>query len=256
APAPPLATPLVAPLTPTALDLGRGRGRPGRPDPGHAGRMPRRGHRPARTLALPAAAAGLVGVALLATLTVGGGPGAAGRGASAAAAKGAAGGRPAAPSCTPLPYQPCGQPAAAGTDGRACLPGFYDLDGSAADGCEATSDWRPGTTVGAAAVHANVVPPSAVDTFTARVDGHLTSFCGGRLDLHLTAPTAAVDQLQVRDPSGRLLATATSAGGEAATASVAKPGCFGDHSETLHLEVRTVAGASAADFRLTRSGGW
>lgn len=39
--------------------------------------------------------------------------------------------------CTALTYQPCGQPPASHTNGVTCLPGWYDLDGSTADGCEA-----------------------------------------------------------------------------------------------------------------------
>lgn len=260
-----LAAPLAAMLDPdptrrpsAAALLGGVAGTLGGPPAGPAGgtgpeaRPPRpRSHR-RRRAALPAALVAVVAAGLVATVTL------EGRTAPPRAAAAQPPARPAA--CTPLPYQPCGQPPAPGTDGRSCLPGAYDLDGSAADGCEARSDWRPGATVGAtgaaATVRANVVPPSAADTFTTRVSGHVGSLCGGAVDFRLVAPAGAADELTVTDASGARVTTATSADGQPATASVHKPGCFGSHSETLTLTVRTVVGASAADFTLERSGGW
>lgn len=221
----------------------RGRGR------GHALRSPLPASRPGRTgrlagaVAVAAAAAAGLGVGVALAI-----PGHPTRAAATAPAPTTA--------CAPLLYQPCGGPAAPHTDGTSCLPGWWDLDGSAADGCEATSDWRPGTALAAGAtVRADVVPASATDTFTTRVDGHLTSLCSGALHLVLTAPAGAADRLVVRH-GGALVAAATSAGGVPATATIGKPGCWGSHSETLDLAVTEVAGTSGADFTLTRSGGW
>lgn len=179
-----------------------------------------------------------------------------GRGQRAAGASPAATLPPATTTCAPRPYQPCGAPAAAHTDGYRCAPGWYDIDGLAADGCEASSDYRPGSTLSAGTpLRANLVPAGAVDAFTTRVSGHLLSLCSGTLHLDLTAPAGTADRLEVAQ-GGTVLGTATSVDGQTATVDVTKPGCFGSHSETLTLQVRAVVGSSAADFTLARRGGW
>lgn len=162
--------------------------------------------------------------------------------------------------CTPQVYRPCGTAAPApNTDGVACLPGWYDLDGSTADGCESRSDYSAGTVLTArAAVRANLVPPDSTDTFGTHVSGHAMDLCWGSLQVTLTAPTGTAERLQVRR-RGAVLASAVSAGGTPATVTVGKPSCIGSDSEDLTVTVTGVAAtgaSSASDFTLVRDGGW
>ena len=168
-----------------------------------------------------------------------------------------AGGR--AASCLPLAYQPCGSAPAPHTDGASCDPGWYDLDGVAADGCEAHSDYVAGTALTAdSPVTANLVPASATDTFTTHVSGDSLALCWGSLHVTLTAPPASAEQLTVWHGRSQV-ARAVSTDGTPATATVPKPSCLGGDAEDLTLTVSAVAGtgaATAADFTLTRDGGW
>lgn len=162
--------------------------------------------------------------------------------------------------CTPLAYLPCGASLPAPhTDGLACQPGWYDLDGSAANGCESRSDYAVGTVLTQGAVlHANVVPASATDSFATHVSGSRLDLCWGSLHVTLTAPPGTAEEVTVwKGPSK--VASALSANGTPATATVSKPGCFGADSENLQVDVTALAataGASADDFTLTRDGGW
>ena len=167
---------------------------------------------------------------------------------------------PSPTACTPEPYQPCGSAGPAPhTDGYACLPGWYDLDGSAADGCESRSDYTPGTVLtDRAPVRANLVPPYTTDSFSTRVSGHALDLCWGTLHVTLTAPAGTAERVQVLKGS-TVVGSALSADGSPATASVSKPTCFGSDSEDLTVTVTEVAatGASAnSDFTLTRDAGW
>jgi hypothetical protein len=164
------------------------------------------------------------------------------------------------PVCTPLPYQACGASGPAPhTTGTTCEPGWYDLDGIAADGCEARSDYVAGLALTAdVARHANLVPASALDSFSTHVSGDAFRFCWGSLRVTLTAPAHTAEELTLWKGTTKL-ADALSADGTPATATVAKPSCFGADSEDLRATVAAVAatgGASAADFTLTRNGGW
>jgi hypothetical protein len=145
------------------------------------------------------------------------------------------------------------------TNGKACDPGWYDLDGIAADGCESHSDFVPGIALTAdLPVRANLVPASAIASFTTHVSGNSLNFCWGALHITLTAPAHAAEQLTVWKGT-RKVADALSADGSPATATVGKPSCFGADSEDLTVTVTVVAAtgaASAADFTLTRDGGW
>lgn len=166
----------------------------------------------------------------------------------------------AATRCAPLPYQPCGSPGPAShTDGRTCDPGWYDLDGSAANGCESHSDYQPGTALTSGMpVSANLVPPYTTATFVTHVSGHASSLCWGALHITITAPARTAEKVSI-NKGPRQLATALSADGNPATASVHKPSCLGSDSEELTVTVTALAadGASAAtDFTLTRDGGW
>jgi tRNA A-37 threonylcarbamoyl transferase component Bud32 len=163
---------------------------------------------------------------------------------------------PKAPTCVPLAYQPCGQAAAPHTDGRTCEPGWYDLDHSAANGCEAHSDYVRGTMLTAdGAVWANLVPAASVDVFHTQVSGDAVFSCLGHLQVTLTAPAGVSDLVQVLH-GGDVVGRAVSTDGQAATATVAKPDCFGHDREDLTVRVTDLAGASASDFTLTRSTGW
>ena len=179
-----------------------------------------------------------------------------GLGASPSGARGA--GRQAA-SCVALAYQPCGSPPAPHTDGAGCDPGWYDLDGVAANGCEAHSDYVAGTALTAdSPITANLVPASATDTFTTHVSGDSLALCWGSLNVTLTAPPQAAEQLTVWH-GGSQVAHAVSTDGAPATATVSKPSCLGGDAEDLTLSVTAVAGtgtATAADFTLSRDGGW
>ncbi len=145
------------------------------------------------------------------------------------------------------------------TDRKACPPGWYNLDGLASNGCEAHSDFSPGTVLTPQlTVHANVVPESAVDSFPTRVSGSSLDLCWGSLHVTLTAPAHSAEQVTVLKGTTQL-AQALSANGVPATATVHKPSCFGADSEDLTVTVTAEAatgGASANDFTLTRDSGW
>jgi tRNA A-37 threonylcarbamoyl transferase component Bud32 len=144
-------------------------------------------------------------------------------------------------------------------DAKACPPGWYNLDGLASNGCEAHSDFIPGTMLtDQLAVHANVVPESAVDSFPTHVSGSSLDLCWGSLHVTLTAPPRTAEQVTVFKGTTQL-AQALSANGVPATVTVHKPSCFGADSEDLTVKVMAAAstgGASATDFTLTRDGGW
>jgi hypothetical protein len=165
-----------------------------------------------------------------------------------------------APACNPLLYLPCGASVPAPhTDGQTCDPGWYDLDGVGTDGCEARSDYVAGVALtNQTALHANLVPTSASDFFDTRVSGDLLNLCWGALHVTLTAPPGTAEQMVLWRGTTKV-ATALSANGTPATATVHKPSCFSADSEDLRVAVSVVAatgGASAADFTLTRDGGW
>jgi tRNA A-37 threonylcarbamoyl transferase component Bud32 len=159
--------------------------------------------------------------------------------------------------CTPLPYQPCGQAAPApGTDGRACLPARADFDGNPANGCEAASDYQLGQALPAGQpLRANLVPATAIDSFSAPVSESLFNLCLTKFRVTLTAPPGTTQQVEILK-DGRVLATATSADLEPATASASKPSCLASGTTTVIVQVSTIRGQSAEDFRLVSSGSW
>jgi hypothetical protein len=153
-----------------------------------------------------------------------------------------------------------GRPALAPhSNGKACDPGWYNLTGIPAAGCLARSDYVAGTRLTAGApVHANLVPASATDSFSTHVSGNALHFCWGSLHVTLTAPVHTAEQLSIWKGTTKV-GQALSADGNPATATVAKPSCFGANSEELTVTVTAVAAtgaASASDFNLTRDGGW
>jgi tRNA A-37 threonylcarbamoyl transferase component Bud32 len=213
---------------------------------------PRPGRRPRRWSLIVAAALALLGAAALAAAVV--------AYASSPNRPGAPGSHTASTGCTPRPYQPCGSVfPAPHTNGTICDPGWYDLDGSPTNGCESRSDYLPGTALTSGIpVRANLVPAYTTDTFVTHVSGHATSLCWGTLNVTITAPAGTAEKLTV-SKGGRPLATALSADGAQATASVDKPSCLGSDSEDLTVTVTALAGngaSVASDFTLTRDGGW
>jgi hypothetical protein len=163
---------------------------------------------------------------------------------------------PVTKACTPLPYQPCGQPPAPFTDGRVCLAGRADFDGNPDNGCEAASDYVPGTVLEShRPILANLVPADAVDTFRTNVHDNLFDLCLGQFHVTLTAPPGVTDRVEIMR-GGEVLARAVSHDLQPATASAAEPSCFQDNSGWLTVRVTAVQGRSAVDFRLTRSGSW
>jgi tRNA A-37 threonylcarbamoyl transferase component Bud32 len=158
--------------------------------------------------------------------------------------------------CVPLAYQACGQSPAPHTDGSTCSPGWYDLDGNAADGCEARSDYVAGLALTSGTPRsANLVPANATDIYDVQVSGNVVFSCLGSLRVTLTAPPGVSDQVQVLH-DGQVVGQAVSTDAEPATATVHKPNCLGSDREDLTVQVTDVAGTSASDFTLSRAGGW
>jgi tRNA A-37 threonylcarbamoyl transferase component Bud32 len=162
--------------------------------------------------------------------------------------------RPDPAPCTPLPYQPCGGPPAPFTDGQTCLASHADYDANPANGCEAAPDTLADGSLLARRVDANLVPAGDIDTFAMQVDDRFQLFCDGLLRVTLTSPSGTAQRLDVIDPTGRVLASATSSDGGRAVASVQEPSCGGDDSGRLAARVTTVRGLSAQPYRLERSG--
>jgi hypothetical protein len=107
-------------------------------------------------------------------------------------------------------------------------------------------------------LHANLVPETASDSFSTHVSGDALNLCWGSLHVTLTAPAHTAEELTVWKGSSQV-ASALSANGSPAVATVDKPSCFGSDSEDLRVTVKAVAatgGSSAADFTLSRDGGW
>jgi hypothetical protein len=156
--------------------------------------------------------------------------------------------------CAALPYQPCGQPIAPGTDGRACVDLRADYDGDAANGCEAVPDDVDGAPIGA--VEATIVPADDVDEYPVEVPDNFHFSCDGTVTFDLTAPAGTTLRLEVLD-GDTVLGEATSTGGATATLRLRERQCVGDDATTLTARVTPIgAGRSAQDYVLERSGNW
>jgi hypothetical protein len=226
---------------PTAAALAGG------PDGTEEARPGRRRAQPSRRLALAAGggAAALI-LAVVGALAIGGSDGDDGDGEAAAGDGGT--------TCVPLPFQPCGQPAAPGTDGRSCIEDRADYDGDAANGCEAIPDELDGTPLGS--VEATIVPADDTDEFPVEVADNFHLTCDGHITFDLTAPAGMALRLEVRQGDD-LLAETTSADGVAARLRIDEPQCAGDDSTTLTAVVRPIGSdRSAEPYRLARSGNW
>ena len=91
--------------------------------------------------------------------------------------------------CAPLPYQPCGQAAAPGTDGQDCIDLRADYDSDATNGCEALPDDVDGTPLGT--VEATIVPLDDVDEYPVEVPDNFHFSCDGTVTFDLTAPAGS-----------------------------------------------------------------
>lgn len=205
--------------------------------------------RPTPRRALPPAAAAAAAVALVglgATLAV--------------AVRGGAGPQTPAPApesstppCTPLPYQPCGEPPAMFTDGVRCVADHADYDGDAANGCEAAPDDLDGTAF-TSRLEANLVPSGDVDRYPTRVDDTFDLFCDGALTVSLTAPAGTSMRLDAVDGE-TVVDTTVSRDGARATLTLVEPDCFGDDGTELTTRVSWVGDARSADpYLLERRG--
>ena len=156
--------------------------------------------------------------------------------------------------CTPLPYQPCGQPVAPGTDGSACIDGRADYDADAGNGCEAVPDDVDGSLLGS--VEATIVPVDDVDEYPVEVADRFHFSCDGTIAFDLTAPAGTSLRLEVLD-GAEVLGEATSTGGSTATLRLREAQCIGDDSATLTARVTPLGtGRSAEPYELERSGNW
>ena len=157
--------------------------------------------------------------------------------------------------CSPLPYQPCGGPAAPFTDGVQCTDDHADYDGDAANGCEAAPDAVDGSRLDRP-VAANLVPAADVDRYPFHVDDAFQLFCDGEVDVTLTAPAGATMRLDVLR-EGRPLGSAVSGDGRPATVVLREDGCGADDAGELQARVSwSGAERSAAPYRLVRSGSY
>jgi hypothetical protein len=102
---------------------------------------------------------------------------------------------------------------------------------------------------------ANLVPADDIDTFRLEVTDNFQLFCDGILRVSLTAAPGTTQRLDLIDPRGRMLASATSAG-DRARASILERSCGGDDSAIITARVTTVSGHSAQPYVLERSGGF
>ena len=157
--------------------------------------------------------------------------------------------------CEDLPYQPCGQPMAPGTNGVECRPGRADYDADPATGCEVESDAAAGQVLSERIV-ANLVPSDAVDRYPFRVDHSLNLFCDNVLKVDLTAPAGTTMRLDVLS-DGEVLGTAVSTDALKATLALDQPDCFGNTNRDLVAQVSWVGERRTGEsYVLTRSGLW
>src|SRR5690606_26283855 len=131
---------------------------------------------------------------------------------------------------------------------RACLAGWYDVDGDRTTGCEVRGDDLNGTPFDQP-ITANLVPADAIDRypFTVSHDSNpitnifTNPFCDNVLQVTLTAPVGVSMRLDVIDAGERSLGSAVSADGVAATVRLPQPACsVSDDDLDLVAQVRWV----------------
>jgi tRNA A-37 threonylcarbamoyl transferase component Bud32 len=161
------------------------------------------------------------------------------------------------PACDPLPYQPCGEEPAPGTDGERCLDGFADYDGRPRNGCEAAADGHADGALLVDRLEANIVPEDDVDRFTVDVPDNAQLLCDGTVRFTLTAPAGTTLRLEVLDRDGEIVGETVSGDGLPSTVAIREPSCFVDDSTTLDLVVRPVGSdRSPEHYVLERDGSW
>jgi hypothetical protein len=157
--------------------------------------------------------------------------------------------------CQRLPYQPCSQPQPAPfTDGRQCIQDHADYDGNPANGCEAAPDALNGTTlIAGTPLSANLVPATDVDTYRLKITDRFQLLCDGAVTIKLTAPAGTADRVELL--RGTVVeASAVSADGVTGTAVFHDPSCLHDDGGWYTVRVSSIAGHSAAPYRLVASG--
>jgi hypothetical protein len=103
---------------------------------------------------------------------------------------------------------------------------------------------------------ANIVPANEVDTFRVYLTAHFQPLCNAEASITLTAPPDVADRVEVLS-KGKVVATAVSYSALPSTARVKDPPfpfCFHDTSSWYTVRVRSLAGHSAASYKLTVSG--
>lgn len=155
---------------------------------------------------------------------------------------------PVAPACTDLPYQPCGQEPAPGTDGQQCLAGRDDYDGDATTGCEAVADDVPELTLieRGTEVTANLVPADDTDSWTYEADDRFQLLCDGTITVTFAAAPGVAQQLEVLD-GDEVVATTSSADSTPMTLRLVEPQCAGGDATTLTLVVSSIGRDRSAE---------
>jgi hypothetical protein len=156
--------------------------------------------------------------------------------------------------CTPLPYQPCGEDPAPGTDGERCLPGRDDYDDDATNGCEAEADLLEDETEIDGQLMANLVPTDDVDTYVLEVSDRFQFDCGGAIHVTLTAPAGVSQRVTVLDGDEEL-GTTISADGEPATVTIGDPNCGSNDGGRLLVRVESATGERTAEDYLLEARG-
>jgi len=157
--------------------------------------------------------------------------------------------------CTPLAYQPCGQPVAPHTDGRVCTDDHADYDAVATNGCEAAPDAVDGTTFSKRTV-ANLVPANDVDRYPTPVTDDFQLLCNGSMSVTLTAPPDASMRVDLVI-DGEIHDTAVSTDGRPATVRADDPSCFGTDEPEVATRVSWAADArTSAPYELRRDGSY
>lgn len=156
--------------------------------------------------------------------------------------------------CTPLPYRPCGEPAAPHTDGRRCIDDHADYDGDAGNGCEAAPDGRDGTEL-IDRIAATIVPADDVDRYPLVIDDEGDLGCNNTFRLALTAPAGTALRLELLDDEGEVVDETTSADGVPAELAVQDPRCFRSDAGGYLAQVTPIGSDRSAErYVLTRRG--
>jgi len=156
--------------------------------------------------------------------------------------------------CSDLPYQPCGQPAAPGTDGSRCTGERADFDGNRANGCEASPDSVDGEELKRSITNANLVPANDTDRYPFRVEDDFSFTCDGQVTITLTAPAGTMMKLELLDPSGRTLGARVAEPSRPARLALDEE-CATDDAGTYTAVVSYQGqGRSSAKYTLARTG--